>query len=171
MATSVASQNPAQKPVAKNGVPCGRSADVFSIMRAEMDRVLQRFTHAWPDLPTLSDALEGDILLPTLDVKDTGKSIVIDVELPGVDDKDVSLSLKDRVLTIKGEKRQSKEEKGENRYVMERSYGSFVRSVQLPASIDESKIEARFGKGVLTVTAEKKPGTSNPEKRIEIRQS
>lgn len=176
MATSVASQSPSQKPSVKNGSPAPRSADIFSVMRNEMDRVFERFTHAWPNmppmgLPHLFDRIAGDVVLPTVDVKDTGKSVVIEVELPGVDEKDISLSVKDRMLTIKGEKRQSKEEKGENHYLMERSYGSFMRALQLPVGVDESKIEAHYDKGVLMITAEKSAGAVQPERRIEIRKA
>ena len=111
------------------------------------------------------------VLCPELDLTDTGKAIVIAAELPGVDEKDVTLTVKNGVLMLKGEKRQKKEEKGENHYVMERSYGSFARSVRLPDSIDESKVEARFEKGILTITAEKRPDAVKAEKRIEIRKS
>ena len=75
------------------------------------------------------------------------------------------------VLTIKGEKKQSKEEKTENYYVTERSYGAFERSLRLPDSIDETKIEAKFDKGVLKVTAAKKPEAVKAERKIEIKKA
>jgi HSP20 family protein len=153
----------------ENGSPANRPGDVFNAMKSEMDRVFDRFHHGWPTLPHLFSTTDTDVLMPNLDLKDTGKSIVIEAELPGVDEKDVTLTVKDGVLTLKGEKRHSKEEKGENHYLMERSYGSFVRSLQLPDSIDESKVEARYDKGVLTITAEKRPEAVKAEKRIEIR--
>jgi HSP20 family protein len=152
-----------------NGVPSSRNTDVFEAMKSEMDRVFDRFHHGWPSLPRIFASSDIDVVIPTLDLKDTGKSIVIEAELPGVDEKDVTLTVKDGILTLKGEKRQKKEEKGENHYLMERSYGSFVRSVQLPDSIDENKVDARYEKGVLTITAEKRPEAVKAEKRIEIR--
>ncbi len=155
----------------ENGAPANRSVDVFSAMKSEMDRVFDRFHHGWPGLPHLFSASDNDILLPVLDLKDVGKSIVIEAELPGVDEKDVTLTIKDSVLTLKGQKRHSKEEKDENHFLMERSYGSFMRSVQLPDSIDESKVEARYDKGILTITAEKRPDAVKAEKRIEIRKA
>jgi HSP20 family protein len=155
----------------ENGVPASRAVDVFSAMKSEMDRVFDRFHHGLPSLPHLFTTTDTEFLMPVLDVKDIGKSIVIEAELPGVDEKDVTLTVKDGVLTLKGEKRHSKEEKGENHYVMERSYGSFVRSVRLPDSIDESKVEARYDKGVLTISAEKRPEAVKAEKRIEIRKA
>jgi HSP20 family protein len=153
----------------ENGVPASRQTDVFEAMRSELDRVFDRFHHGWPSLPTMFGSSASEIVIPTLDLKDTGKSIVIEAELPGVDEKDVSVTFKDGVLTLKGEKRHSKEEKGENHYLMERSYGSFQRSVQLPDGIDENKVDARYDKGVLTITAEKKPDAVKAAKHIEIR--
>ena len=158
-------------PKKENGVPANRSVDVFSAMKAEMDRVFERFHHGWPSLPGLFGSSETNVLLPTLDLKDTGKAIVIEAELPGVEEKDVAVTVKDGILSIKGEKRQSKEEEGENHYLMERSFGSFMRSVRLPDSIDDSKVEAHFDKGVLTITAPRRPDAVKAEKRIEIKTS
>lgn len=110
----------------ENGHPTSRPVDVFNAMKSEMDRVFDRFHHGWPSMPHLFSTADSDVILPTLDLKDTGKAIIIEAELPGVDEKDVTLTVKDGVLTLKGEKRQSKEEKGENHYLMERSYGSFM---------------------------------------------
>ena len=153
------------------GQPAARPHDVFSAMRSEMDRVFDRFNQGWPGLPQLFGGSEGVAMMPSLDIKDTGRELVIEAELPGVDEKDVTLTVRDGLLTIKGEKRQSKEEKDESRYVMERSYGSFMRSVQLPPTVDESKLQAQFDKGVLRISAEKKPDAEKAEKRIEIRKA
>jgi hypothetical protein len=75
------------------------------------------------------------------------------------------------VLTIKGEKKQETEDKGENYHVTERSFGSFERSIRLPETIDEGKVEAKFDKGVLKVTAAKKPEAVKAERRIEIKKA
>lgn len=146
-----------------------QSNDIFSAMRGEIERMFDRFTSAWP-LPGIALGETGAIM-PSIDLKDTGDAIVIEAELPGVDEKDVSVTIQDRVLTIKGEKRQSREDKGESQYVSERSYGSFVRTIQLPESVDDDNVDARFEKGVLTVTATKRPEMARSEKRIEIKQS
>jgi HSP20 family protein len=94
--------------------------------------------------------------------------VVVSAELPGMDDKEIDLSLSHGVLTISGEKKQEKEQKGRNYYHMERSYGSFQRSVSLPAGVDTSKAEAVFKKGVLTVTVPK-TGGAKAGKRIAIK--
>jgi HSP20 family protein len=148
-----------------------RALDPFSAMRAELDRVFDRFYRGWPNVSDLFTSGEGTNLVPTLDLKDTGNAIVIEAELPGIDEKDITVTVKDGMLTLKGEKKQSKEDKSENRYIMERSYGSFMRSLQLPASIDENKVEAKYDKGLLIITAEKRPEAVKAEKRIEIRKT
>ena len=93
--------------------------------------------------------------LPAVDVAENDKSYVITAELPGVPEKDVEVSVSDDMLVIKGEKRHENEEKGENHYFSERSYGSFRRMFSLPRETDAAKIEAHFKNGVLSVTIPK----------------
>jgi HSP20 family protein len=147
-----------------------RPRDIFSAMRDEMDRVFERFEHGWPRWPALLRR-EGVITVPELDVRENINSIVVEAELPGVDEKDVTVTLVNGVLTIKGEKKQEKEEKGENYYLAERSFGSFERAIRLPDTVDEAKVEAKFDKGVLRVTAAKKPEAVKAERKIEIKKA
>lgn len=81
-----------------------------------------------------------------MDVKETGEEIVID---PDLEEKDISLSVQNGVLTIEGEKKLDYDEEKQNYHVMERRYGSFKRSLRLPDTIDDTKIDARFDNGVL----------------------
>ena len=83
----------------------------------------------------------------------------------------MTVTLTNGVLTIKGEKKQEKEEKGESYHLTERSFGSFERSIRLPDSVDEAKVEAEFDKGVLKVTAAKKPEAVKAERKVEIKKS
>jgi HSP20 family protein len=147
-----------------------RSRDIFTAMRDEMDRMFTRFEHGWPHWPALLRR-DGAITVPELDVRENTKSIVVEAELPGVDEKDVSVTLANGVLTIKGEKKQEKEEKGENYYLAERSFGSFERSIRLPDTVDDTKVEAKFEKSVLKVTAAKKPEAVKPERKIELKKA
>jgi HSP20 family protein len=154
----------------------GRPRDVFSAMREEMDRMFERFEHGWPRLPSLfhragATAGFGGITVPDLDVRENTNSVTVEAELPGVDEKDVSVTLSNGLLTIKGEKKQEKEEKADNYYVAERSFGSFSRSIRLPDTVDEGKVEAKFDKGVLKITAAKKAEAVKAERKIEIRKS
>jgi HSP20 family protein len=145
-----------------------RPRDILSAMRDEMDRVFARFEHWWPHWPTLFQR-ESMITVPELDVRENTKAIVVEAELPGVDEKDVSVTFANGVLTIKGEKKHEKEEKAENYYLAERSFGSFERAIRLPDSVDDARVEAKFDKGVLKVTATKRPEAVKAERKIEIK--
>jgi HSP20 family protein len=144
-----------------------RPADIFSAMRHEMDRMFERFEHGFPRLPSLFRP-EAGTMLPELDVRENTTCLTIEAELPGVEEKDISVTLMNGILTIKGEKKQNKEEKGENYFLAERSYGAFERSLQLPDTIDEGKIEAKFDNGVLKIAAAKKPDAVKAQRKIEI---
>jgi HSP20 family protein len=155
--------------VTKSGeTSVGRPHDVFSAMRTEMDRELERFEHGWPRMQTLFQRA-GGITVPELDVRENSDSIIVEAELPGVEEKDISITFSNGVLTIKGEKKHENEEQGENYHLSERSFGSFERSIRLPDTIDDAKVEAKFDKGVLKVTATKKPEAVKAERKIEIR--
>lgn len=149
-----------------------RQGDIFSAMRDEMDRMFERFEHGWPRLPSLiARGLGREAMLPEVDVREDEKQVMIEVDLPGVDENNVSVTMANGVLTIKGEKKSEREEKEENYFLAERSYGKFERSLTLPETIDENQIEAKFDKGVLTVTAQKKPEAVKAEKKIEIKKT
>ncbi len=150
-----------------------RQTDVFGAMRDEMDRMFERFEHGWPRWPAalLRGSNGRDLLVPELDVHESDKQFMIEVDLPGVEEKDVTVSLANGLLTIKGEKKVDREEKKDNYYMAERSYGSFQRSLRLPDTIDDTKLEARFDKGVLKIAAQKKPDAIRAERKIEIKKS
>jgi HSP20 family protein len=148
-----------------------RPRDIFSAMRSEMDRMFERFEHGFPRFPQLFRSENGSVLVPELDVRENGTTVTIEAELPGVEEKDVSVTLANGVLTIKGEKKQNKEEKSDNYYMAERSYGAFARALQLPDSVDEAKVEAKFDKGVLRITAAKRPDAVKAQRKIEIKKT
>jgi HSP20 family protein len=103
---------------------------------------------------------------PSLDLSETKKKITAKAELPGIRKDSLNVYIDGRVLTIKGEKKQEKEEKGENYHRMERSYGSFHRSVELPAEVDETDVDASYKDGVLKVVMKKKKESES--KKIEV---
>lgn len=106
---------------------------------------------------------------PKVDVADDGGEIRITAELPGLDEKDVEVLLQNDVLTLKGEKKAEKEDKGKNFYRVERTYGSFERSISLPCEVDRKKVEASFKKGVLTVRMPKTEAAKDEVKRIPVK--
>src|SRR5262245_10019613 len=147
-----------------------RPLDLFATMRSEMNRMLERFEHDWPRLPSFF-ARRGGGMVPELDVREDDRQLTIEADLPGLEEKDVTLTLRDGVLTIKGERKQEREEKAESYHMMERSFGSFERSLRLPDTIDENSVEARFDKGVLKVTAAKRPDAVKAERTIAIKKA
>jgi HSP20 family protein len=111
-------------------------------------------------------------LIPSIDVSETDKEIEITAELPGLERKDVEISLDDNVLAIRGEKKfeeEQKDEKNKNYRMSERSYGMFYRTMELPNGIDPASVQATMSKGVLKITVAK-PEPSKT-KRIEIKEA
>ena len=147
-----------------------RPRDIFSAMRSEMDRMFERFEHGFPRLP-LFRGDHATVMVPDLEVRENASAITVEAELPGVEEKDISVTLSNGILSIKGEKKQDKEEKTENYYLAERSYGAFERSLQLPDSVDETKVDAKFDKGVLKIIAAKKPEAVKAQRKIEIKKA
>ena len=94
--------------------------------------------------------------VPSVDVSETADKLTVTAEIPGIDIKDIDISISGDLLTIKGEKKSEREEKEENFHLVERSYGSFARTIRLPVSVETDKIEATYKNGVLTITCSKK---------------
>ncbi len=116
-----------------------------------------------------ADYLTSGVIKPCLDIAASKDSYTITVEIPGVEQKDVSLEVIDDTLTVRGEKRQEKEEKSQGYYRMERSFGSFQRILSLPADADQQSITATFRDGVLTVRMKRSGKPQGESRRIEIR--
>lgn len=153
------------------------ATDVWQSFRTEMDRLMDRFDvgFRWPSMHQLFDmspALRGEgssgFTAPAVDVTEDDNGYKITAELPGIDEKNIEISVTNHRLSIKGEKRQEKEEKDKNHYLSERSYGSFTRSFTLPDGVDGDKIVAEFAKGVLTVTLPKTVDAQK-QKKIDIK--
>jgi HSP20 family protein len=140
--------------------------------RDEMERLFDRFSTAL-DFPALKPIHEIGNFWPStvtglagmaVDVSEDDKSYKITAELPGLDEKNVEVTVSDDSIVLKGEKSDEKEEKGKNRYYSERSYGVFRRSFALPKDADRKAIDAKFSKGVLTVSIPKTLSAQKVEK-------
>lgn len=135
--------------------PAPRSFSPFMNFRREIDRLFDDFSRGfgrfgdWPEFRSTD-------LTPMMDVSETDKELEVTAELPGLEEKDVDITISDGVLTIRGEKKSDHEEKGKDFHMVERSYGSFARSLQLPAGVDPNTIKASLEKGVLKVSIPKK---------------
>jgi HSP20 family protein len=137
----------------------------FGSLRRSMDRLFEDFSR---DFGWGPPALSGMAPAPRVDVSETESELRIEAELPGVDEKDVEVVMSEGRLTIKGEKKQEKEEKKKDYHMVERSYGSFTRSIVLPFAADPDQVKARFAKGVLTVSVPKPAEVKAKERKIAI---
>jgi len=121
----------------------------------------------WRGLPSLKKMREFMTFSPAVDMYDKEKEIVVKAEVPGMDKKDINISVSDNTLTIKGEMKKEEETKEEDYYYAERSYGSFSRRLELPAKVQESKIKANFKDGILEIHLPKAPEAKAKEIKIE----
>jgi len=155
----------------KKSAPTRTTAlEPWQSFRQDMDRLFDRFTTGF-GLPAFGRNLRTDweVAAPAVDVGEDEKAYTVTAELPGIEEKDLDVTVTGDVLVLKGEKKQEKEEKNKNYYLSERSYGSFQRSFALPDGVDRSKISAAFSKGVLTVTLPKSVDSQKQQKKIEIK--
>ena len=133
--------------------------------RKEMDRLWDRF---FGEMPVAARRI-GEEWLPTTDVSETKDSFLVKAELPGLETKDIEVSVSGDFLVIKGEKKQEKEEKDEQHHAVERYYGSFQRSYRIPPNVNIEKIDAAFEKGVLKVTLPKTEEAKKKEISIKVK--
>jgi HSP20 family protein len=147
----------------KSLLPVGRDRSVanspFVSLQREIDRLFDDFTRGFPTF----SGNGATALMPSMDVSETDKEIEITAELPGLEEKDVQINMSDNLLTIRGEKKAEKEQKDKNYRLVERSYGSFERTLELPEGVSPDAIKANIAKGVLKVTIPK-PAPALPKK-------
>jgi HSP20 family protein len=111
----------------------------------------------------------GGEFAPAVDVVETKDSILVKAEIPGIDPKELDITITGDLLTIKGEKNSEREEKGKNFHRIERSSGSFSRTVQIPSHADTSKVSAGYKDGVLTVTLSKREEAKSKSIKVEFK--
>ena len=139
-----------------------RTNDVWGL-QSDINRLFDAF------MSPLDTAETHSAMVPKLDVAELKDRFEIKAELPGMEEKDIDLSIEDGLLTISGEKKAETEEKDKGYYLKECSYGTFSRSVRLPDNIADDKIEAKFKKGVLTIDLPKKAITPPKSRKIAIK--
>lgn len=162
-------------------VPINKGKEVqtnhpIASLRQEMDRLFDSFMSGWPGFgrwtdtaPSMSFPQPRFALSPDVDFSETDGAYKISAELPGLDEKDIELTLTNNVLTLKGEKKEEREEKDKGYYLNERSYGAFQRSFRLPNDADTAKIDTTFSKGVLTVNLPKSAEAKAKTRKIEVK--
>ncbi len=137
--------------------------DPFSAMQKEINRMFEDFGRG--SFMGLSNADAS----PRIDMAETDNAIEVTAELPGIDEKDVDVVLRDDLLTIKGEKKSEREEKKKDYHLVERSFGSFARSIRLPFEADSEAVKANFAKGVLKITIAKPAEVKDRTVKIPVR--
>jgi HSP20 family protein len=147
-------------------IPIGRDRSVaspFMSLQREIDRLFEDFSRGFPTIAGNG----ATALMPSMDVTETDKEIEITAELPGLEEKDIQINVADNILTIRGEKKAEKEQKDKNYRLVERSYGSFERTLELPEGVNADAIKANISKGLLKVTVPKPAPTQ--AKKIEVK--
>lgn len=147
-------------------VPEERARGGLQEMQDRINRMFDDFFYGFSLAPRTEERLEW---LPLVDVSETEDAVRVTAELPGVQAKEVDISLTDDLLTIRGEKKSEKEEKKRDYHRVERSYGVFTRTVRLPAVVDADKVEATFKEGVLTITMPKREQTKTRKVKVDVK--
>jgi len=149
----------------------------FESLRREIDRLFDDFRPFGWRLPAQRPnfdvdppfAARGWSIDPAFDLVEKDGEYQLSAELPGIDEKDVEIRLSNGVLTVRGEKSESREEKENDHYLSERRYGSFQRSFQMPEGVDHDRIEANFARGVLTIRMPKTAQAQKAAKKIAVK--
>lgn len=154
-------------PWARSGLsPFGR--DPFASFRREMDRLFDDF-FAPAETRSFAAPAQAAMISPSIDVHEDEQAYIVSAELPGIEQKDIELNLRDNVLTVCGEKRSEHKEEEAGRRYAERSYGRFERTIPFPAEIDADHVEASCQNGVLKIRLPKSTRAQEKARRIEIK--
>jgi len=146
----------------------GRGDDPFGSLFREVQKTFEDFSQRGPFAQ-----FGSDIPSPKVNIAESKDAIEVTAELPGVDEKDLDVTLANGMLTIRGEKKSARDEqdKDKNWHVVERSYGSFSRAIPLPFDPDPAKVEAKFDKGVLHIHLPKPAEVAKKQQKIEIKKA
>src|SRR5438034_9112713 len=139
----------------------------FSTMQDRMNRMNRLFRESYsPEGP--EEALTTTSFAPPVDIYEDEHNITLKIEVPGIDEKDIYVSVQNNTLTVHGERKIEKEEKEENFRRVERQYGSFTRSFTLPSSVEPGQVSARCDKGVLKINLAKKAEAKPTQIRVNV---
>jgi HSP20 family protein len=155
-------------PFTKKSVPVKRDLEnPFSLLRHDMDTLFNDLFRGVEMEPFLGrhDARFS----PNVDITESEKEIRVSAELPGMNEKDIDITLNHDSLTIKGEKKEEKEDRGKDYYRMERTYGTFCRTIPVPVEVETDKVNAHYRKGILTITIPKSAKALEEKKKITVK--
>ncbi len=140
----------------------------YSLQR-EMNRLFDDFFHGFEMEPFSELEARFSGFSPSIDVREDDENFTVRVEIPGIDEKDVEVQVTEDAVIIKGEKKEEQEDKGKDYCCMERTYGSFHRTIRLPSTVNREAVDASFKNGVLTVTLPKIGEPETKAKKIPIK--
>lgn len=150
--------------------PAGRDEDhPFYSLQRQMNSLFDDFFTGFDLTPRSLSRGGFGAFIPSVDVKESDRDFTIRAELPGVEEKDIEVNVAGDTVTIRGEKKEEKEDKGKNYYYMERSYGSFNRVIPLATETDANKAQASFKNGVLNITIPKNQSAKAKEIKVPIK--
>jgi len=135
--------------------------------RPESDVFNRRFSDIMDEFFNDAVATRKNTFAPSIDISETDKQFIVDVEVPGINKKDIELNLENNMLTISGERSFNKEEEGKQYHRVESHYGTFNRSFRLPENVDSDSIKATYNNGILNITVDK--SEEKLKKQIEIK--
>jgi HSP20 family protein len=155
-----------------NTMPSRReNENPVTAIQNEMNHMFDQFFDDPFTLHRFSPVKNMTDFMPRVDVSETDNAMHVTAELPGMEEKDIQISLEDETLVISGEKKNDLEEKGKNYHRVERTYGSFQRMISLVSEVQADQVEAVFKNGVLTVTLPKTPAAAKQSRKIAIKSS
>ena len=149
--------------------PFGAFRNQMASMHREMDNLFENLSSDPARQAFYPQAMGRQMVMPDIDETEDDKAFHVSIELPGMDEGDVDITLSGRLLTIRGEKKGEEKEERKDFYRRERTYGSFRRTLELPGDVDESKIEASFKKGVLKIELPKTEESQGKIKHIAVK--
>jgi HSP20 family protein len=155
-------------PDAVRKVRTGNDHPFYSLQR-DMNDLFDNFFRGFEMAPRGFAAGNAGSFMPSLDVKENEKEFIIKAELPGVEEKDIEVTVTNNAVTIKGEKKEEKEDKDKNYYYMERSYGSFSRIIPLDTEIESGKAQASFKNGILDIKIPKSQSAGTKGTKVSIK--
>lgn len=138
--------------------------DPFREVQALQNRVNTLFR----DMNGDNDPLTAASFAPPVDIYEDDKKVVLKLEVPGIDEKDLDVRMENHTLTVKGERKFENEEKEENFHRIERRYGSFFRAFTLPSTVDAENIKANYRNGILRLELVKKPEAQPKQIKVDV---
>jgi HSP20 family protein len=134
----------------------------------EVASLQNRFNTLFRDLNDAEAPLTTAAFVPAVDIYEDDKKVVLKLEVPGIEEKDLDVSVENNTLTVKGERKFETEEKEENFHRIERRYGSFFRAFTLPSTVDTEHMQAKYNAGVLKLELQKKPEAQPKQIKINV---